>query len=346
MVALTCGMPTNPLPTDLIQRIHLAEERLRAVVNATPLLEFASLNQRVGGRVLLKPENLQRAGSFKIRGAYNAIAALPAANRQRGVIAWSSGNHAQGVALAAALFEVPATIVMPFDAPRVKREAVVALGAEIVAYDRYSEDREAIAKALARERQCPLIPSYDHWDVIAGQGSIGLEIMRDPALRGRAPDQVFVCCGCGGLAAGIATAVHESAPKVSVFAVEPDVADDTRRSLKAGKRLSNPAATASICDALLTPTPGRLTFPVNLRELSGVLTVSDEAALRAVGYAAAELRLIVEPGGAVALAAALGNTDLCANKTTVVTLSGGNIDSALLAKAIMTQRGESSGRSD
>ncbi|MEL7296869.1 MAG: threonine/serine dehydratase [Pseudomonadota bacterium] len=333
-------MPSVAKPTDLIQRIHLAEKRLRSVINPTPLLEFETLNQRVGGRVLLKPENLQRAGSFKIRGAYNAIAALPEANRERGVIAWSSGNHAQGVALAAALFDISATIVMPSDAPELKRAAVVALGAEIVAYDRYSEDREAIAKALARERQCPLIPSYDHWDVIAGQGSIGLEIMRDPAFCSSAPDQVFVCCGGGGLAAGIATAVHDIAPQVSVYAVEPDAADDTRRSFEAGERLSNPPATESICDALLTPTPGRLTFPVNQRELSGVLTVSDEAALRAVGYAATELRLIVEPGGAVALAALLGNADLCANKTTVVTLSGGNIDSALLAKAIATQRAE------
>lgn len=317
-----------------IDDIFAAAKRLDGVINRTPLIESAELNARVGGRVLLKPENLQRMGSFKIRGAYNALSQLDPDACRHGVVAWSSGNHAQGVALAARLLGVSAHIVMPKDAPDGKIEAVRELGADIVFYDRYSEDREAIAIALASELDAPLIPSYDHPAVIAGQGTVGLEMLADPALDSASPDQILVCCGGGGLCAGIATALATLAPAARIYAVEPDVADDTARSLAAGKRVSNPPTTQSVCDALLTPTPGVLTFPINAALLAGVLTVSDEEALAAVAFARRSLRLIVEPGGAVALAALLHGKINGKGKTTVLTLSGGNISDALLAQAL------------
>lgn len=316
------------------EHIDAAAKRLRGVITATPLLEFASLNERLGGRIMLKAENLQRMGSFKIRGAYNAIAGLSEHERRNGVVAWSSGNHAQGVALAARLFSIPAHIVMPHDAPAAKAEAVRALGARIVTYDRYSEDREAIATALAEELACPLVPSYDDMAIIAGQGTVGLEILAAPQLNGQMPDQVLVCCGGGGLTAGIATAVHARAPDSAIFAVEPTLADDTARSLAAGERLSNPARTRSVCDALLTPTPGALTFPINQQHLAGVLTVSDEEALHAVGYAYRRLRLVLEPGGAVALAALLFGRIDARDKLSVAVLSGGNISDAMMQRAL------------
>ena len=324
--------PANAAPT--IEHIRDAARRLAGVINATPLIESAELNARIGGRVLMKPENLQRMGSFKIRGAYNALATLADDTRRRGVVAWSSGNHAQGVALAAKLFGVSAHIVMPSDAPAGKIAAVRGLGAEIVFYDRYGEDREAIARALAERLDAPLIPSYDDPAVISGQGTIGLELLSDPALAGESPDQVLVCCGGGGLCAGISTAVAALSPGTKMYAVEPVVANDTARSLAAGERLANPPATQSVCDALLTPMPGRLTFPINAAHLSGVLTVSDDEALATVGFARRELRLILEPGGAVALAALLHGKLDGAGRTSVVTLSGGNIADDMLARAV------------
>ncbi|MEM7610439.1 MAG: threonine/serine dehydratase [Pseudomonadota bacterium] len=318
----------------LMEDIHAAAQRLHGVINHTPLLEFRCLNERLRGRVLLKPENLQRMGSFKIRGAYNALACLSEQARARGVVAWSSGNHAQGVALAAHLFGVPATIVMPHDAPAGKTAAVRALGARIVCYDRYREDREAIARQIATAQGLPLIPSYDHLPVIAGQGTVGLELVHDPALAGTLPSQVLVCCGGGGLTAGIATVMKERSPATHLYAVEPDKADDTRRSLRAGERLRNPRDAKSICDALLTPVPGELTFPINATALTDVLTVSDEDVLYAIGYARHELRLVVEPGGVVCLAALLAGKLDAAAKTTILTLSGGNIDDHMLDRAL------------
>lgn len=311
-----------------------ASERLLGVINATPLLRFADLDAHVNGEIFVKAENLQRMGSFKIRGAYNAISLLTPQARAAGIVAWSSGNHAQGVALAAKLFGCQAHIVMPADAPAGKRSAVRSLGANIVEYDRYSEDREAIASALAARLGAPLIPSYDHLDVIAGQGSVGLEVFSDPCWEGAKPDQVLVCCGGGGLVAGIGLAAQEMVPEARIYAVEPSLADDTRRSLISGDYEKNPVDTASICDALLTPTPGRLTFPINQRQLAGVLTVSDDEVRFAVGYARRVLRMVVEPGGAVALAAVLTGKIDVADRKTVVIISGGNIDDATLVDAV------------
>ncbi|MEO0574568.1 MAG: threonine/serine dehydratase [Pseudomonadota bacterium] len=321
--------PTTVTYNDIIS----AAARLSGVVNTTPLLSFADLDRRAGGTVYLKAENLQRMGSFKIRGAYNAIAQLTPEQRASGVVAWSSGNHAQGVALAAHLFGCKAHIVMPEDAPAGKRAAVLRLGARIVDYDRYSEDREAIALALAERLGAPLIPSYDHLSVIAGQGTVGLEVFNDPCLQAEPPDQVLVCCGGGGLVAGIGLAAQALTPTTRIFAVEPAVADDTKRSLASGTWESNPADTVSICDALLTPTPGKLTFGINQQRLAGVLTVTDDEVRFAIGYARRELRLVVEPGGAVALAAVLAGKVNVAGLKTVVILSGGNIDDAMLADA-------------
>ncbi|MFK8051714.1 MAG: threonine/serine dehydratase [Woeseiaceae bacterium] len=316
------------------QRIIAAAKRIGSAVNPTPLLEFSELNERASGRVLLKPENLQRTGSFKIRGAYNAIACLSEEERRNGILAFSSGNHAQGVALAARSFGVASTIVMPEDAPETKMSAVKRLGAEVITYDRYTENREAITQALADERGCPVIPSYDYLDVIAGQGTIGLEVLSDPLLADGPPDQMLVCCGGGGLVAGISVAIHASVPDVRMYAVEPSVADDTARSIAAGERLANDPQTRSVCDAILTPTPGALTFPINMKHLSGVLTVSDEEALYAVGYAMRRLHLVVEPGGAVALAAAMFGKLPTENKTTVLVLSGGNLSDEMRKKAL------------
>ncbi|MEN7343365.1 MAG: threonine/serine dehydratase [Pseudomonadota bacterium] len=327
-------------PSDkaILEWINEAAMRLDGVINRTPLLESQALNELVGGRVLLKPENLQRSGSFKIRGAYNAIASLPSSTKN--VVAWSSGNHAQGVAMAAKLTGKQAEIVMPHDTPENKSRAVEALGGRIIGYDRYTEDREAIAFDRAASLDCPVIPSYDLWPVVAGQGTTGLEIMSDPLLNGRPPDNVLVCCGGGGLTAGIALAVHAESSTTKVFAVEPKAADDTARSFAAGSRLANDPATRSVCDALLTPKPGALTFPINQRHLSDVLTVTDDQALRAMGYAHEILHLVLEPGGAVALAAVLAHAVELSNKTTVAVLSGGNVGDAMLAKGIAAFRAQ------
>ena len=314
--------------------IEAAARRLSGIANRTPLLRFADLDARVAGHVWLKAESMQRMGSFKIRGAYNAIAQLSAEQRAAGIVAWSSGNHAQGVALAAHLFKSQAHIVMPHDAPAGKRAAVDRLGAQIIGYDRYAQDREVIATELATRLGAPLIPSYDHPAVIAGQGTTGLEVFSDPLFKHDKPEQILVCCGGGGLVAGIGLAAGTLAPDCAVLAVEPDTADDTRRSLASGQREHNAPDATSICDALLTPTPGCLTFPMNQRQLADVLTVSEEEVLFAVGYARRVLLVIVEPGGAGALAALLAGKVATRGMRTVAILSGGNIDDALLDRAV------------
>ena len=318
------------LPVNMAM-IEAAAERLRGVAIETPLLSSAELDERVAGRVLLKPECLQRTGSFKIRGAYNLLSQLSAEQAQQGVVAWSSGNHAQGVAAAGALLGIATTIVMPEDAPPAKIENTRRLGGTTVLYDRYTGDREKIAREIASQSGAALVPSYEHVDIIAGQGTVGLEIGRQALVRQQPPDQVLICCGGGGLSAGTAVAIRSLRPDAEIYLVEPEDFDDTRRSFAAGSRRRNDPAARSICDALLTETPGAMTFAINRALADGVLTVSDEEVREAMRVAFKLLKLVVEPGGAVALAALLSGKVSAKAKTTAVVLSGGNVDETLYA---------------
>lgn len=320
-------------PPFTLHDIEQAAERIAPFAVRTPLLENPALNERVGRRVLIKPELFQRMGSFKFRGAYNALASLPQVVRWRGVVAFSSGNHAQGVAAAARLFGVPAVIVMPADAPAAKIEATRALGAEIRPYDRWSEDREAIGRALSEERGATLIPPFDDLAVMAGQGTVGLEMATDAAALGVPLGDVLVPCSGGGLVAGTATAIKAKSPHTRVHAVEPAGFDDTARSLEAGYLCSNDPAARSICDALMVAQPGALTFAVNRHVLSGGLVVSDAEVLEAIAYAARTLKLVVEPGGAVGLAALLSSRLPTGDGAVGLVLSGGNIDPQILQAA-------------
>ncbi len=311
--------------------IEAAAGRLRGIAVETPLIENAEVSKRAGARILLKPENLQRTGSFKIRGAYNLLSRLDESQAERGVVAWSSGNHAQGVACAGKLLGIKTAIVMPEDAPRAKLENTKRLGGEVITYDRYTGDREAIAREIAGERGAELVPSYDHEDIIAGQGTVGLEIAEQAQALGIEPGRVLICCGGGGLTAGSAVALKARVSDVSVHTVEPETFDDTARSLVAGERLSVDPSARSICDALQAHTPGRLTFPIN-RELTGPgLTVSEAEVRDAMRFAFEHLKLVVEPGGAVALAAAL-NRKVDMDGDVVVVISGGNVDADLFAE--------------
>ena len=297
----------------------------------TPLIESPALNERAGGRILLKAENLQVAGAFKFRGAYNRISRLTDEERARGVVAFSSGNHAQGVAAAALKVGTSATIVMPADSPAIKIAGVRRFGGEVRLYDRWTESREEIGAALAAEKNAVLVPPFDDPFVIEGQGTSGLEILQqsDTAI-----DQLVCCCSGGGLMAGINLVLEAKSPKTLSWAVEPENFDDTARSLAAKQRVGHPKAPPSICDALQTPIPGELTFPINQRVLKGALGVSDLEAAEAVRYAFHTLKLVLEPGGAAALAAVLAGKVDTRDRTTAVILSGGNIDPALFAEII------------
>ncbi|MGD9509403.1 MAG: threonine/serine dehydratase [Geminicoccaceae bacterium] len=310
--------------------VAAAAERLRGVAAATPLLESDALNELAGGRLLIKAECLQRTGSFKFRGAYNTILAL----RPPAVVAFSSGNHAQGVALAARLLGLPATIVMPADAPRTKLEGTRALGAEVVTYDRLGEDREAIGREIAERTGAVVVRPFDDPCIIAGQGTVGLELAEQAAARGATLDAVTVCCGGGGLVAGCALALTHLVPGVAVHSVEPAAFDDTARSLAADRRLGNPAEARSFCDALLSPMPGELTFAVNSRLLAGGLAVTDEEVAHAMRLAFRHLKLVIEPGGAVALAAALTGKLPVSGRTVGVVVSGGNVDAELFVEVL------------
>jgi threonine dehydratase len=316
--------------------VRAAAARIASHARRTPLLADTPLDGLTGGRILLKLETLQHTGSFKFRGAYNRLCQLDPAQRRAGVVAFSSGNHAQGVAAAARLLGVPATIVMPADAPRVKMRNTLALGAAIVEYDRETQSREEIAARLADERGAVLVPSFDDPDIIAGQGTVGLEIAEQSAAIGRPPDDVVVCCSGGGLVAGIALAIGDTLPAARVWSAEPAAFDDYRRSLAAGERLRNPAGGRSICDALLAPTPGELTFEINRRLLAGGLAATDDEVRRAIAYAARVLKLVVEPGGAVALASILAGRLDVGGRTVAVVLSGGNIDDEMLRDVLST----------
>jgi len=330
------ALDTAILPTSA--DIEAAAKRLYGVAVRTPLINAPVLDDRLGARVFLKAETLQRTGSFKFRGAYNKISSIPLARRAAGVVAYSSGNHAQGVAAAAALLGMHATIVMPSDAPRLKRERTAALGAEIVPYDRDTEDRAAIAARLVAERGATLVPPYDDPLIIAGQGTIGREIVEDLGQLLLKPEIVVVGASGGGLAAGISLGVKARVPSAKFYTVEPEGFDDTLRSFKSGRREANARMSGTICDALMSNTPGELTFPIN-RELIGAgITASDAEVEAAVRYAFYELKLVVEPGGAIGLAALLaGKLDgFCdiRGKVVVGILSGGNVDAELFAKII------------
>jgi threonine dehydratase len=314
--------------------IEAAARRIDGVARCTPLLESPALNERSGGRVLLKAEVLQRTGTFKFRGAFNAISKLDRQSWPGGVVAFSSGNHAQGVAAAANICGLAATIVMPADAPTAKREPVKALGAAIVDYDRERDDRAAMGAALAREKQAALIPPYDDARIIAGQGTAGLEIARQAATLGLEPDVLLAPCSGGGLVAGCALAMTVLNPAMAVYAVEPAGFDDTGRSLASGRREENSRLSGSICDALLAPQPGELTFAINRDRLRGGLVVDDDQVRAAMRFAFRELKLVLEPGGAAALAAVLARKLATQDRTIAVILSGGNVDADLFAAAI------------
>lgn len=315
-----------------ITMIRSAALRLAGQARRTPLLSSPALDDLAGKPLFVKAECLQRTGSFKFRGAWSAVSALPAEARARGVIAFSSGNHAQGVALAAARHDAPCVILMPSDAPEVKIANTRAYGAEVVLYDRATEDRDAIGARLAASRGLTLIRPYDDPQVIAGQGTTGLEIAAQAATAGLDRAEVLVCCGGGGLASGIALALEATAPAMTVRTAEPAGFDDMARSLALGERQVNPAATGSICDAILTPTPGDLTLPILGRLAGPGLAVSDDQALHAVALAFAHLRIVLEPGGAVALAAALFAPDL--PDTVIAVATGGNVDPRTFAAAL------------
>jgi len=315
--------------------IEAAKERLNGVALKTPLLENQRINHVSKRRVLIKAECLQRTGSFKFRGGWSALSHLSKDQRKRGVIAYSSGNHAQAIALSAQLLDTSATIVMPNDAPKLKIENTKAYGAEVVLYDRPGgEQREEIGAALAQSRGLTLIKPYDNPQVIAGQGTTGMEIADQLAALGVTQAEVLVCCGGGGLTSGIALALEALAPATCVRPVEPECSDDVKRSLISGRREYNTEPPNSICDAIVTPAPGELTFPIIKRLCGDGLTVTDGQALAAMAMAMTNLKLIVEPGGAVALAAALYNNDDIDKDTVVCVVSGGNVDPEMITRAL------------
>ena len=326
-------MPENPsLPT--AADVETAAKNLEGVVLRTPLVHSPVLDELTGGKVFLKTETLQHTGSFKFRGAYNKISSIPQDKRAAGVVAFSSGNHAQGVAAAAKLLGIRATIVMPKDAPKPKRDRTAAFGAEVVLYDRDKEDREGIARAIAAERGAVVVPPYDDPLIIAGQGTAGREIVQDLAAMGLKPDIVVVPASGGGLTAGISLAIKDKVPSAKIYTAEPEGFDDTIRSIKSGKRESNPRLSGTICDGLMTGTPGELTFEINRRLVSEGLTASDEEVGRAVAFAFRELKLVVEPSGAIGLAVLLAGKLDVRGKVAVAVLSGGNIDPVLFNKLV------------
>ncbi len=306
--------------------VEAAAARIRPYAIQTPLFENAALNERLGGRVFLKPESLQRTGSFKFRGAYNRIGLIPEDRRAGGVVAFSSGNHAQGVAAAAALYAMRAIIVMPKDAPRAKIEGTKALGAEVVFYDRVTDDREVIATKIMRERGATLVRPFDDAGVVAGQGTIGLEIAHQAADHGVKLDAVLVPCSGGGVVSGIALALSGASPGTRAISVEPENFDGMRLSLRSKNRISAPGGKLSIADALMAPTPGMVPFALALRLMEPGLAVTDDDLATAVAYAAERLKLIIEPGGSAGLAALLSGRYDVHGKSVAVVLTGGNCD--------------------
>lgn len=314
--------------------IEAAASRLSGKARRTPLLNSPLLDAVAGRRVYVKAECLQLTGSFKFRGAWSAISALSAEQREKGVIAFSSGNHAQGVALAARMHGIKAMIVMPSDAPRLKLENTRAYGAEVILYDRKVDDRDAIGIRLSIDRGLTLIKPYDDKQVIAGQGTIGLELAGQMADEKIEPCDVLVPCGGGGLSSGIAVALGEAAPRFVVRTCEPENYDDTARSLASGTRVGNESEAPSICDAILTPRPGEVTFPIMQRLCGSGLVVSDNHVRQAMSLAFSHLKLVIEPGGAVALAAALFHDQMPDSESVVAVVSGGNVDLELFRELV------------
>ncbi len=319
-----------------IQAVEQAAERIRDHVVTTPLLRSSELDAHAQGRVFLKAENLQRSGSFKFRGACNRILALSPAERERGVVAYSSGNHALAIAQAGAMLDVPVAVIMPADAPAIKIEGCRARGASVLLYDRECDDREAIGERLVAEQGMTLVPPFDDALVMAGAGTGALEAVAQ--MQGQPVDTALVCCSGGGLAAGWTLALHAAWPQARIVVVEPEGFDDTARSLQAGRVLSNARRSGSIQDALLVPTPGRLTLPVLRDHGARGVAVSDDETLAAMFFAFATLKLVLEPGGAAALAAVLARKVALEGRNTLVVCSGGNVDPAVFARCL--QRGD------
>jgi len=322
------------LPPPTIDAIRAADARIRPFALRTPLIENTRLNELLGGRVLLKLETLQRVGAFKFRGAYNKISRIDKARHPGGVVAISSGNHAQGVADSAALMGLPAVIVMPADAPAMKIERTRKLGAEVVLYDRASEDRAVIGERLRGERDAVMVHPFDDPDIIAGQGTAGLEIVEQAHAMGAWPDLALVPCSGGGLLSGVAIALHSGFPNCQIMAAEPEGFDDFARSMESGKRESNATKSGSICDALMSEMPGEITFAACSEQKVRGVAVPEAEVRAAVRYAFSELKLVVEPGGAVAFAALLSRRVPLNGLTAVVVLSGGNIDPKLFAEIL------------
>lgn len=319
-----------------IEMIRAAALRIKGHARVTPLLSSPFLDKIAGRRVLVKAECLQHTGSFKFRGGWSAVSSLSDEQLMNGVIAYSSGNHAQGVALAAKEHGAPAVIIMPSDAPKIKVNNTRALGAEVILYDRATEDRDAIGQKIAKERDLSLIRPYDEPLVVAGQGTVGLEIATQAAEMGVTEAEVVVCCGGGGLTSGIALALAEDAPKMRVRPAEPAGFDDVTRSLAAGEILANAKLSGSICDAIITAQPGNLTFPIMQAYCGAGVVVTDEDCLRAMGLAYERLKIVVEPGGAAALAAALFYPDQFDGDTVIAVTTGGNVDPATFIRALET----------
>ncbi len=327
---MSISLPAVPTIDD----IRAAAARIAPHAQVTPLLMSPALDARAGGRVLLKAEVLQHTGSFKLRGALNRLLQLTDDERTRGVVAYSSGNHAQAVAYSASLLGMRSVIIMPKDAPALKIERTRAFGGEVVLYDRYTEDRVAIGSAIAQEHGLTIVPPFEDRHIVAGQGTLALEALTQAAAMGYTPDLLLVCCGGGGLTAGCALAAEAVSPTTVVHPCEPAEFDDTARSLLLGHRVANEPGKRSICDAIVTEIPGEFTFSINQPRVGAGLTVTDDEVLTAIAFAVRELKLVVEPGGAAALAALLAGKIETQGRTTMVVVTGGNIDPAMLARAL------------
>jgi threonine dehydratase len=318
--------------------VEAAARRIAGKAVQTPLLRFPLLEKTLGFRLLVKAETLQLTGSFKFRGACNKLMLVKEQRPETSaVVAFSSGNHAQGVAAAASMLGFKATIVMPDDAPRIKIENTKALGAAVVLYKRHSESREQIAADIAAKNDAVLVPPYDDPAIMAGQGTAGLELCDQAEALGLRADVVIAPASGGGLIAGVATAVKHNWPDAEVYSAEPATCNDLQRSLAEGKRLSNAPGSISICDALMSPQPGALTFPVHQALLAGGLSAGDDDILKAMKFALTRLKLVMEPGGASSLACALLSRDRFRGRTVAVMASGGNADPDTLKRALESE---------